>query len=169
MQRALDQLFKDAVNRKPKRLSFDTTYSHGNIYDWLLKIILTDWTIIIPGSSCSEFALSNWPATGFTRNGVKQWWLEKKESSKTRWSYRWCLWTFSLLSQFINIAIKSELNYRAIFWRSRISMFDFNLLTSKEWSWSIRTTTCRRIDFRKLYQTGSSISTVLARILWKLV
>jgi hypothetical protein len=52
MQRALDQLFKDAVNRRPKRLSFDTTYSHGNIYDWL-KTILTDWTIIIPGSSCS--------------------------------------------------------------------------------------------------------------------
>ena len=59
MQRALDQLFKDdAVNRKPKRLSFD------HIYDWL-KTILTDWTIIIPGNSCSEeYALSNnWPAT----------------------------------------------------------------------------------------------------------
>jgi hypothetical protein len=74
MQRALDQLFKDAVNRKPKRLSFDTTYSHGNIYDWLK-------TILIPGSSCSEFALSNWPATGFTRNGVKQW-LEEKNHQK---------------------------------------------------------------------------------------
>jgi hypothetical protein len=48
MQRALDQLFKDAVNRKPKRLSFDTTYSNCNIYDWL-QTILTDWTIIIPG------------------------------------------------------------------------------------------------------------------------
>ena len=47
MQRALDQLFKDAVNRKPKRLSFDTTYSHSNIYDWL-QTILTDWTIIVP-------------------------------------------------------------------------------------------------------------------------
>ena len=80
MQRALDQLFKDAVNRKPKRLSFDTTYSHTNIYDWLQKI-LTDWTIIIPGSSCSEFALSNWPATGLTRNGVKQW-LEEKNHQK---------------------------------------------------------------------------------------
>ena len=80
MQRALDQLFKDAVNRKPKRLSFDTTYSHGNIYDWL-QTILTDWTIIIPGSSCSEFALSNWPANGFTRNGVKQW-LEEKNHQK---------------------------------------------------------------------------------------
>ena len=57
MQRALDKLFKDAVNRKLKRRSFDTTYSHGNIYDWL-KTILTDWTIIISGSSCSEFALS---------------------------------------------------------------------------------------------------------------
>jgi hypothetical protein len=41
MQRALDQPFKDAVNRKPKRLSFDTTYKHGNIHDWL-KTILTD-------------------------------------------------------------------------------------------------------------------------------
>jgi hypothetical protein len=98
MQRALNQLFKDAVNRtlnqllkdaierKPRRLSFDTTYSHGNIYDWL-KTILTDWMIIIPGSSCSGFALSNWPATGFTRNGVKRW-LEEKIHQK---SYRWCL------------------------------------------------------------------------------
>ena len=78
MQRALDQFFKDAVNRKPKRLSFDATRSHGNIYDWL-KTILTDWTIIIPGNSCSEYALlSDWPATGFTRNGVKQW-LEEGE------------------------------------------------------------------------------------------
>ena len=80
MQRALDKLLKDAVNRKPKRLSFDTTYSHGNIYDWL-KTILTDWTIIIPSNSCSEFALSNWPATGLTRNGVKQW-LEEKNHQK---------------------------------------------------------------------------------------
>ena len=68
------------MNRKPKRLSFDTTYSHGNIYDWL-KTILTDWTIIIPGSSCSEFALSNWPATGFNRNGVKQWLDEKNHQN----------------------------------------------------------------------------------------
>jgi hypothetical protein len=57
-----------------------TTYSHGNIYDWL-KTILTDWTIIIPGGSCSEFVLSNWPATGFTRNGVNQW-LEDKNHQK---------------------------------------------------------------------------------------
>jgi hypothetical protein len=78
MQRALDQLFKDAVNRKDRILSFDTTYSHGNIYDWL-QTILNDWTIIIPGSSCSELALFNWPVTGFTRNGVNQW-LEKKNN-----------------------------------------------------------------------------------------
>ena len=81
MQRTLNQLLKDAVERKPRRLSFDTTYSHDNIYDWL-QTILTDWTIIIPGSSCSEFALSNWPATGLTRNGVKQW-LEEKNHQKS--------------------------------------------------------------------------------------
>ena len=34
MQRNLDQLMKAAVERKPRRLSFDTTYSHDNIYDW---------------------------------------------------------------------------------------------------------------------------------------
>ena len=138
------------------------TVRHCNIYDWL-QTILTDLTIIIPGSSCSEFALSNWPATGFTRNGVKQWLAWGKESSKTWWSYRWCLWTFSILSQFINIAIiESKLNYWAI-WRSRrISMFE-------EWFWTIRTTLCRWIDFRTLYQTGNPISTVLSRILWKLV
>jgi hypothetical protein len=81
MQRALDQLFKDAVNRKPKRLSFDTTYSHSNIYYYWLKTIFTDWTIIIPSNSCSEFALSNWPTTGLTRNVVKQW-LEDKNHQK---------------------------------------------------------------------------------------
>jgi hypothetical protein len=59
MQRTLNQLLKDAAERKPRRLSlFDTTYSHNNIYDWL-KTILNDWTIIIPGDSCSTFALSD--------------------------------------------------------------------------------------------------------------
>ena len=63
-------------------LPFDITYSHNNIiYDWL-QIILTDWTIIIPGASCSAFALSNWPAIGFTRNGVKNQWLEEKYCHK---------------------------------------------------------------------------------------
>ena len=68
MQRTLNQLLKDAVERKPRRLSFDTTYSHDNIYDWLQKILKF---------SCSTFALSNWPAIGITRNVVKQW-LEEK-------------------------------------------------------------------------------------------
>jgi hypothetical protein len=80
MQRALDQLFNDAGNRKPKKLSFDTTYSHSNIYGWLKKI-LTDWTIIIPSNSCSEFALSNWPVTALTRNGLKHC-LEDKNNQK---------------------------------------------------------------------------------------
>jgi hypothetical protein len=80
MQRTLNQLLKDAMERKPRRLSFDTTYSHDNIYDWLQKI-LTDWTIIIPGASCSTFALSDWPAIGITRNVVKQW-LEEKNHHK---------------------------------------------------------------------------------------
>ena len=35
MQRTLNQLLKDAVERKPRRLSFDTTYSHDIMYDWL--------------------------------------------------------------------------------------------------------------------------------------
>jgi hypothetical protein len=79
MQRALDQLFKDAVNRKTFFLIRHTViviYIIG-----CLKTIFTDWTIIIPSNSCSEFALSNWPATGFTRNGVKQW-LEDKNHQK---------------------------------------------------------------------------------------
>ena len=33
MQRTLNQLLKDVVERKPERLSFDTKYSHDN--DWL--------------------------------------------------------------------------------------------------------------------------------------
>jgi hypothetical protein len=55
MQRTLNQLLKDAVERKPSRLSFDTTYSHVNIYDWL-QAILIDWKILIPGASCSTFS-----------------------------------------------------------------------------------------------------------------
>jgi hypothetical protein len=81
MQRILNQLLKDAVERKPKRLSFDTTYSHDNIYDWF-QTILTDWTIIIPGASCSTFALSDWPPIRITRKVVKQWLEEKNNRHK---------------------------------------------------------------------------------------
>jgi hypothetical protein len=81
MQRTLNQLLKDAMERKPRRLSFDTTHSHDNIYNWLQTILLSDWTIIIPGASCSTFALSDWPAIGITRNSVKNW-LEEKDHHK---------------------------------------------------------------------------------------
>jgi hypothetical protein len=72
--KTLDKVLKDALERKPTRLSFETTYDHQNMSDWLKKI-LPDWTIIIPNSSCS--ALSDWPTKGIIRNGVKEW-LEKE-------------------------------------------------------------------------------------------
>jgi hypothetical protein len=37
MQRTLNQLLKDAGERKPRRLSFDITYSHDNFYDCFCK------------------------------------------------------------------------------------------------------------------------------------
>jgi hypothetical protein len=77
MQRTLNQFLKEAIERKPRRLSFDTTYSHDNIYDWL-QTIFNDWTIKIPGASCSTFALSDWPAIGITRNSVKKSGLRKR-------------------------------------------------------------------------------------------
>ena len=80
MKRNLNQILKDAVEWKPRRLSFDTTYSHDNIYD-CLQTILSDRNIIIPGASCSTIALSDWPAIGITRNGVKKW-LEEKNHHK---------------------------------------------------------------------------------------
>jgi hypothetical protein len=72
--KSLNKVLKDALARKPRRLSFETTYDHQNMLDWLKKI-LPDWTIIIPNSSCS--ALSDWPTEGIIRNGVKEW-LEEK-------------------------------------------------------------------------------------------
>ena len=72
--KTLDKVLKDASERKPTRLSFETTYDHQNMYDWLKKV-LPDWTIVIPNSSCS--ALSDWPIEGIIRNGVKEW-LEEK-------------------------------------------------------------------------------------------
>jgi len=74
-QQNLDNVLKEAFARKPRRLSFETTLDHKNMFDWL-KIILPDWTIVIPDSSCSAFALSDWPK-GNTRKVVKQWLQEK--------------------------------------------------------------------------------------------
>jgi len=68
--KSLNKVLKDALARKPRRLSFETTYDHQNMLDWLKKF-LPDWTIIIPNSSCS--ALSDWPTKGIIRNGVKEW------------------------------------------------------------------------------------------------
>jgi len=68
---SLERILSDALARKPCRLSFETTYDHKNMFDWL-KTFLPDWNIVIPDSSCSAFALSDWP-TGITRNCVKEW------------------------------------------------------------------------------------------------
>jgi hypothetical protein len=68
--KTLDKVLKDALARKPTRLSFETTYDHQNMSDWLKKV-LPDWTIAIPNSSCS--ALSDWPTEGITRNSVIEW------------------------------------------------------------------------------------------------
>ena len=67
----LDNLLKEALARNHSRLSFDTTYNHKNIFDWFTTF-LPDWTIVIPDSSCSAFALSDWPK-GNNRKVVKQW------------------------------------------------------------------------------------------------
>ena len=74
MKRALDNLLKDALARKPKQLLFDTSYSHKNLHDWL-KTFLPEWNIIIPDNEGPEplSVLSEWPANGNCRNGVKQW------------------------------------------------------------------------------------------------
>jgi hypothetical protein len=91
MMRALENVLTSALDRKPKRLSFNTTYSHKNIKDWL-QSILPEWDIITPDaeqtSSLTESnatvlklppfsegpcSLSEWPASGDCRDSVKQW------------------------------------------------------------------------------------------------
>jgi hypothetical protein len=76
---SLERILSDALERKPCRLSFETTYDHKNMFDWL-KTFLPDWTIVIPDSSCSAFALSDWP-TGITRKCVKEWLQEMNHQS----------------------------------------------------------------------------------------
>jgi hypothetical protein len=43
----LENILTSALERKPTRLSFETTYSHENIKDWL-QVILPAWDIRIP-------------------------------------------------------------------------------------------------------------------------
>ena len=69
-QRIVDSLLKDALERKHKRLSFKTVYSHEIICEWL-KIILPSWEIHIPQNGVS--ALSEWPASGIARSSVRKW------------------------------------------------------------------------------------------------
>jgi hypothetical protein len=53
-----ENLLKDAVSRKHKKLSFETVYSHDIIFQWL-QLMLPAWEIHIPESGIS--ALSEWP------------------------------------------------------------------------------------------------------------
>jgi hypothetical protein len=87
MIRNIEDVLTSALERKPKRLSFDSTYNHKNIKDWL-QSILPRWNIVFPNvekdSSLTETqadfstelegpcALSEWPTVGDCRNGVKK-------------------------------------------------------------------------------------------------
>ena len=70
---SIESLFKLSLKRKPKRLTYESTYSHDNILDWL-KDILPSWEIGIPIWRNEELslALADWPPNNI-RDGVKQW------------------------------------------------------------------------------------------------
>jgi hypothetical protein len=38
--KSLNKVLKDALARKPRRLSFETTYDHQNMLDWLIGLLL---------------------------------------------------------------------------------------------------------------------------------
>ena len=73
----IETLLEKALDRKSRRLTYKTTYSHDNLYAWL-KTILPTWEIFIPqqevkGSSALSFpALSDWPSINI-RDTVKHW------------------------------------------------------------------------------------------------
>ena len=77
MEALLEGILKSAMDRKPQRLSFDSTYNHKNIKDWL-QSILPGWNIVFPNveNVSTELegpcALSEWPTEGDCRNGVKK-------------------------------------------------------------------------------------------------
>ena len=50
MEALLEDILKSAMDRKPQRLSFETTYSHINIKEWLRSIFpnTAQWNIIVP-------------------------------------------------------------------------------------------------------------------------
>ena len=73
----IENLLDSALKRQPRRLSYESTYSHDNLRIWL-KNILPYWEIVIPtfGKDQSSAALSNWPSNNI-RDDVKVW-LEEK-------------------------------------------------------------------------------------------
>ena len=82
----IETLLEKALDRKSRRLTYKTTYSHDNLYAWL-KTILPTWEIFIPqqevkGSSAplSFPALSDWPSINI-RDTVKHW-IEEQNASR---------------------------------------------------------------------------------------
>ena len=73
--RQFENLLKDAVSRKHKKLSFETVFSHEIILNWLQEI-LPAWIIHIPETGVS--ALSEWPKNGKSR---KQWLQEQNHGN----------------------------------------------------------------------------------------
>jgi hypothetical protein len=77
MEPIIENLLDIAIKRQPRRLAYESTYSHDNLRIWL-KNILPCWEIVIPtfGKDQSSAALSNWPSNNI-RDDVKVW-LEEK-------------------------------------------------------------------------------------------
>ena len=52
MAELLESILKSTMDRKPERLSFETTYSHMNIKEWVRSIFPSyqDWDIIVPAT-----------------------------------------------------------------------------------------------------------------------
>ena len=81
LMKPIETLLEKALDRKSRRLTYKTTYSHDNLYAWL-KAILPTWEIFIPeleeGSTRQSFsALSDWPTINI-RDTVKHWIEEQK-------------------------------------------------------------------------------------------
>ena len=82
----IETLLEKALDRKSRRLTYKTTYSHDNLHAWL-KTILPTWEIFIPqqevkGSSALSFpALSDWPSINI-RDTVKHWIEEQNVENK---------------------------------------------------------------------------------------
>ena len=71
----LDTTLLDALKRKPKKLAFQTVYSHLNLLEWL-KESLPEWNIMVPQNQSP--ALSEWPSTAESRWEIINWLKEKK-------------------------------------------------------------------------------------------